>query len=115
MSDADALRRAGRPAEAATLLRAVVDEGDRRAPLAAFTLGKLHAEELRNPAAAARWFERAASLGLPSGLDEEAEARAVECYARAGLRDDATRAADRYQRRFPEGRQLARVKGWAHD
>ena len=115
MTQADALRRQGRPTEAATTLRALSDSGDRRAPLAAFTLGKIHAEDLHDPAGSARWFERAIALGLPSGLDEEAHARAVECYARAGMRADTARAAARYEARFPQGRHLARVKEWARD
>jgi len=115
MTRADTLRRSGKSSDAVTVLRDVVDAGDRRAPLSAFTIGKIHAEDLRDPSGAARWFERAISLGLPSGLDEEAHARAVECFAQAGSRADVTRAAKRYEARFPEGRHLARVKEWSRD
>lgn len=115
MARADALRGSGRSSEAVTLLRDVVDAGDRRAPLAAFTIGKVHAEDLGDPSGGARWFERAIALGLPSGLDEEAHARAVECFARAGARVDAARAARQYESRFPEGRHLARVKEWSRE
>jgi transmembrane sensor len=115
LSHADALRRSGKPSDAVTVLREVAATSDRRAPLAAFTIGKIHAEDLHDAAGGARWFERAISLGLPSGLDEEAHARAVECFARAGSRAEAARAARRYEARFPEGRHLARVKEWSRD
>jgi transmembrane sensor len=115
MSQADALRRSGSASSAVQVLRDVVDAGDARAPLAAFTIGKIHVEDLHDEAGAARWFERSIALGLPSGLDEEAHARAVECWARAGSRSEAARAAARYEARFPRGRHLARVKEWAHD
>jgi transmembrane sensor len=112
MAEADALRKEGRSGEAVTILRGLVDSGDRRASLAAFTLGKIHAEELHDPALAGRWFERAIALGLPGGLDEEAQARAVECFAKAGAKDETARAAARYEARFPTGRHLARVREW---
>lgn len=112
MAEADALRRARRPAEAIELLSGFVESGDRRASLAAFTLGKMYAEDLRDPARAARSFERAMALGLPGGLDEEAQARAVECFAKAGANDETARAAARYEARFPGGRHLDRVREW---
>ena len=115
MTRADALRRSGNSSGAVTVLREVVDAGEGRAPLAAFTIGKIDAEDLHDASGAARWFERAIALGLPSGLDEEAHARAVECFARAGSRADVTRAARRYETRFPEGRHLAQVKEWSRD
>ena len=115
MAHADALRQSGHPAEAVVVLRAVADGEDRRAPLAAFTIGKIDAEDLGDPASAARWFERAVALGLPVGLDEEALARAVECWSRAGSRADAARVAERYEARFPTGRHLARVREWSRD
>lgn len=113
MARADALRKGGRAAEAVTTLRELVDRGDRRASLAAFTLGKVHAEDLRDPLLAARWFERAIAIGLPGGLDEEAAARAVECFTKGGSRAEAQRAAERYEARFPAGRRIAQVREWA--
>lgn len=113
MAIADRARRDGRPHEAVGYLEALVDAKDPRASLAAFTLGKIHMDELGDPARAGAWFERAIALDLPSGLDEEAHARAVESYARAGRRDDAARAAARYASKFPNGRHLQRVRGWS--
>ncbi|MBS2018078.1 MAG: FecR domain-containing protein [Deltaproteobacteria bacterium] len=113
MDRADAERRSGQPRAAVATLRALVDDGDRRAPLAAFTIAKINAEDLGDPRSSATWFERAIALGLPGGLDEEAHARAVEGHARAGARAEASRARARYEARFPSGRHLARVREWA--
>jgi transmembrane sensor len=115
MSRADAARREGRPREALTLLEAVVEQGSARSPLAAFTAAKIHAEDMGDPAAAGPWFLRAVDLGLPSGLDEEALARAVECFAKAGKKAEARRAAARYGARFPGGHHHERVRSWARD
>lgn len=113
MAQADAARREGRPRDAVALLSKLVAKKDPQAALAAFTLAKIEAEDLGDAAAAATWFERAASLGLPSGLDEEALARAVESSAKAGRRADATRLAHRYEAKFPNGRHLERVRSWS--
>jgi len=113
MAQADAARREGRPRDAVALLTKVVEKKDARAPLAAFTLAKIEADDLGDEATAATWFERAAGLGLPSGLDEEALARAVECSAKAGKKSDASRLAERYAARFPTGRHSERVKRWS--
>lgn len=113
MDRADSERRGGQPRAAVATLRTLVDGGDRRAPLAAFTIAKIHAEDLGDALSGAKWFDRAIALGLPGGLDEEAHARAVEGYARAGARAEASRARGRYEARFPNGRHLARVKEWA--
>ncbi len=115
LTTADALRRAGSPREAVSVLRSVVDAHDGRSPLAAFTIAKIHAEDLRDPAEAARSFEQAIILGLPAGLDEEAQARAVESFARAGQRAEVARAAKRYESRYPAGRHLTQVREWARD
>jgi transmembrane sensor len=113
MTRADAARRDGRPRDAVALLRKVVARRDGEGALAAFTIAKIEAEDLGDPAAAATWFEQAAGLGLPSGLDEEALARAVESYAKANRMSEAARAARRYEARFPNGRHLERVRSWA--
>ena len=115
MASADAARRAGRSREAVSILSALVDKKDGRSSLAAFTIGKIHAEDLGDHATAAIWFERAIAFGLPRGLDEEAYARAVESHARAGRRVDAARAAARYETTFPNGRHLERVRGFVRN
>lgn len=115
MTRADTARSEGRPREAAAILGGVVDAGDPRAALAAFTIGKIHAEELGEPGVAATWFERAMRIGLPAALDEDAQARVAESYGRAGRTDEAALAASRYESRFPNGRHLARVRRWLRE
>ncbi len=115
MSRADTARRDGRPRDATRILTAMVDARDPRASLAAFTLGKIHAEDLADPAAAATWFERASALGLPAGLDEQALARTVECHARVGSKMSASRAAVRYLERHPSGSHAGNVRAWTRD
>jgi transmembrane sensor len=115
MSRADAARREGRPRDAIVLLTTIVERREPEAALAAFTSAKIHVEDLGDPATAAVWFQRASDLGLPSGLDEESLARAVECFARAGRKADAARAAARYETRYPAGRHLERVREWGRD
>lgn len=72
---ADAARRAGREEEALRGLEALVAAHPRapEAPLAAFTLARLH-QGRGEAAAAARWFRRALDLGLPPALAAEARA-----------------------------------------
>jgi transmembrane sensor len=113
MAEADTARRAGRPRDAVALLTQVVAKHDRDAALAAFTIAKIEAEDLGAPGTAAIWFERATTLGLPSGLDEEALARAVESYAKANRRSEATRLAQQYEAKFPNGRHQERVRSWS--
>ena len=115
LTTADALRLAGSPRDAVTTLRPVVAAHDGRSALAAFTIGKISAEDLKDPATAARAFEQAIALGLPAGLDEEAQARAVASFVSAGQRADAARAAKRYQARYPAGRHLAQVQEWSRE
>lgn len=112
MARADAARAAGEPKEALAILASVVDDHDPTAPLAAFTMGKIHSETLGDPMNGAVWFERAIRLGLPAGLDEDAHARVVECYGAAGRADDAAHAAAKYEAMFPSGRHLPRVRRW---
>lgn len=115
MARADAARAAGDPNEALAILKTVVDDHEPNAPLAAFTMGKIHSETLGDATTGAEWFERAIRLGLPAGLDEDAHARVAECYGRAGRVDDAARAAAKYEAMFPSGRHLARVRRWKRE
>ncbi len=112
MAQADAARRAGQPREAIAILTSVVEHDEPGAALAAFTVGKIHSEELGDPGMGASWFERAIRLGLPAGLDEDAHARVVECLGRAGRTEEAARAAVRYETNFPTGRHVGRVRRW---
>ena len=109
---ADAARREGRPAAAVALLERAVERhgGDLRAPLAAFTLGRLLLAELGRPADAATAFARARALVPDGPLAEHALAREVEAWSRAGQRDLAQARAQEYARLFPAGRRLEQVR-----
>ncbi len=113
MVRADDARRDGRPRDAVTFLAPVATSIDRRASLAAFTLGKITSLDLHDDTAGAMWFERAHVLGLPAALDEEAIARAAECQARIGALGDARRLGALYRLRFPHGTKLPAT--WPHD
>lgn len=67
-------------ADAALVLDRLVSEHAEHpsAALSAYTLGTLEMDRLHQPARAARAFERALSLGLPTGLVADAEARLAQ-------------------------------------
>ncbi len=111
---ADVARLSGHPAEAVAPLERILSRhaGDRRASLAAFTLGKLELDTLGRPSAAARAFERCLSLGAPRGLEEDLQARLVEARGRSGDRAGARAAAVRYRKDFPQGRHLDALEQW---
>jgi transmembrane sensor len=111
---ADVARFSGHPSEAAVPLRRLVEEhpNDPRAALAAYTLGRLELDSLGAPHAAAESFARSEALGLPEALREAAAASHVEALGRAGRRDDARGAAERYLARHPEGARRVQVERW---
>lgn len=109
---ADRARLEGRSLEATRTLRQLTQRfpRDARAPLAAFTLGRLLLENLRQPADAARAFELARSLAGGSGaLAEDALAREVEAWRAAGDASKATARAQRYQALYPNGTHSKQV------
>jgi transmembrane sensor len=109
---ADVARLSKHPAEAIPHLRAVVTRHarDPRAPLAAFTLGRVLLESLGRPQEAAAAFRTAQDLA-PSGLlVEDALAREVEALSRAGESSAARARAELYVRRYPQGRKLGSVR-----
>jgi transmembrane sensor len=83
-------------------------------PMVAFTLGRLQLDQLGAPDEAARSFETALRLGLPRDLQEDAYARRVEAFARAGDTTRAAEAADAYLERFSNGRRADDVRRWTH-
>jgi transmembrane sensor len=106
---ADHARAAGQPLEAAHALRELTQRfpHDGRAPLAAFTLGRLLQESLGQPAAAARAFAQARALGGGnSALAEDALAREADAWRAAGRSDEASRCAKLYQSLYPRGTHL---------
>jgi TolA-binding protein len=112
LSAADGARRARRPGDAAAALRRVIDQhpGDQRAPLAAFTLGRLLLEDLHEPGQAAQAYARARALAPRGPLAEHALAREVESWAAAGNTTRAQAAARAYLGEYPDGSRARSVK-----
>ena len=106
---ADTARLSGHSSEAVPYLRRILvqHEDDPRVHLAAFTLGRVLLDELGRPAEAAQAFERARAPRAP--LAEDALARAIEAWARAGEARRAHALALEYQRSYPQGRRLQAV------
>src|SRR5262245_8695327 len=111
LADADRARLTGRYEEGVALLRRLVREhpDDQRAPLAAFSLGRILLGELHRPAQAAMAFARARALAPDGPLAEDALAREVEAWARAGDLDRARARGAEYLRAYPNGARAADV------
>jgi transmembrane sensor len=111
LADADRARLAGRHEEGVALLRRLVREhpNDQRAPLAAFSLGRILLGDLHRPAQAAMAFARARALAPNGPLAEDALAREVEAWTRAGDLDRARARGDEYLRVYPNGSRAADV------
>ncbi len=109
---ADRLRAEGRTAEAADLLEDALrrDPDATAAGLAAFTLGRIVLDQLGQFDRAARAFALVIAAGSPSSLVEDAHARRADALLRAGRRADAEAAIDDYERAFPKGRRIARLR-----
>jgi tetratricopeptide (TPR) repeat protein len=86
--------------------------GDRRAAVAAFTLGLVEADHLGRPDRAIVAFRRSLELGPPAALDEDAWGRLAETYGRVGRYDEARDAAGEYLRRHPGGSRAATFRRW---
>lgn len=108
----DSARLAGHVEEAANLLRKLLREhpGDTRAPLAAFTLGRMLLMELARPREAAAVFAEARRLSPCGPFAEDALAREVEAFSQAGLTAEAHARAQEYCRVYPKGIRLATVR-----
>jgi transmembrane sensor len=112
MLAADVARLSGHPAEAVPFLRRVLKEhtGDSRAPLAAFTLGRMYLGQLGSPGEAAAAFAQVRAMAPGGPLAEDALAREVEARARAGEKGKAQQLAREYLQRYPVGRRTAIVR-----
>ncbi|MEL6759167.1 MAG: FecR domain-containing protein [Myxococcota bacterium] len=109
---ADVARMTGHPEEALPYLRRVIADHakDPRAPLAAFTLGKLLLQDLGRPRQAAKAFRQVARLDTSDALREDALAREIECHYRVGDEERARELANRYLLRYPRGRRAEWVR-----
>jgi len=108
----DVARLSGHPREARRWLELLLARhpGDERAPLAAFTLGRVLLEELGWPKDAANAFARTRALQPDGPLAEDALAREVEAWSRAGEADRARAAAELYLQKYPRGQRAAGVR-----
>jgi transmembrane sensor len=108
---ADVARLSHHPSEAvAPLERLVRDHArDPRAPLAAFTLGRVLLEDLGRPHEAADAFVAVSRLAPDGPLAPDALAREVEAWSRAGETGRARARAEEYLRRFPAGSRVRSV------
>lgn len=108
----DVARLSGHPEQARAWLNQLLERfpHDARAPLAAFTLGRVLLDELGWPKDAALAFARARGLDPSGPLAEDALAREVEAWARAGDADKARLGADRYLETYPNGQRTLSVR-----
>jgi transmembrane sensor len=111
----EAARRAGRPEDAVTLLRRILERhpGDPRAPYTAFILGRVLLEELGRPRDAAAAFARVEALDPRTPLVQDAIAREAESWSRAGEAGRARRRAQAYLARYPNGRRAEEVRRYS--
>jgi transmembrane sensor len=109
---ADAARLSNHPEQALGYLRRVTSEhaGDSRAPLAAFTLGRVLLSQLSRPAEAAEAFALARRLRPSGSLAEDALAREAEARAAAGSAAQARALAQQYVARYPQGKHLSTLQ-----
>jgi transmembrane sensor len=109
---ADVARLSRHPADAVPPLARLLREHTRdpRAPLAAFTLGRVQLDELGRPREAAESFRRAEDLDPDGPLAQDALAREVEAWSRAGETGRARERASAYVQRYPSGRRLRSVR-----
>jgi transmembrane sensor len=105
---ADAARLSNHPEQAVGYLRRVTTEhaGDSRAPLSAFTLGRVLLSQLSRPSEAADAFALARRLRPSGGLAEDALAREAEARAAAGAAGKARTLAQTYVASYPQGKHL---------
>ncbi|MFZ5469724.1 MAG: FecR domain-containing protein [Myxococcota bacterium] len=108
---ADVARLSHHPEQAVKPLRQLLQRHrrDPRAPLAAFTLGRLLLEELGQPKEAALAFLEAQALDPTGDLAQDAIAREVQAWSKAGELARAREGAQKYLRKFPNGPRLEAV------
>jgi TolA-binding protein len=102
---ANLARRAGRLTDAVEMYGDLVARypRDRRASLAAFELGRLRMDSLRDVDGAVHALERALKLDAHGAFAEDALARLVLAEEALGDRQGCSRARARYLSRYPDG------------
>jgi transmembrane sensor len=113
LAAADAARSAGRRSESVAFLRRLLSQhrDDARAPLAAFTLGRILLMELAQPGEAALAFAEVRALSPAGPFAEDALAREAEAWHRAGDPGKAAERAREYLRLYPYGRRAGSLQG----
>jgi|GEM_PF-1145087 len=111
LARADRARASGDRSGAKTILKDILATRAKEsgASTAAYMLARLHASA-GQPANAARAYERAVRMGLPSALREAASAAAFQAWLASGRRDAARKAAARYVKKYPSGRWSAKAR-----
>lgn len=109
---ADVARLGGHPESAVAAFQRVLvaHSSDSRAPLAAFTFGRTLLDQLGEPHEAAEAFATARRLDPGGALAQDALAREVESWSRAGETSRAHERAEDYFRLYPKGRRAAAVR-----
>jgi transmembrane sensor len=112
LAAADVARLSGHPKRAVPFLERVLTQfrRDPRAPVAAFSLGRILMTSLDSPAKAAQRFAEVRSLAPGGSLGEDALAREVEAWSLAGQLDRAHERAQEYVRLYPRGQRLSTVR-----
>lgn len=112
LAEVDAARSHGQPERGVELLRQILREhpSDPRAPLAAFTLGRVLLTELGRPREAAAAFREVQSRAPRSPFAEDALAREAEAWGQAGELSRARQLAGAYLERYPTGRHVRKMK-----
>lgn len=108
---ADAARLSGHPSEAVAPLKTIIQKYPKelRAGTAAYTLGKLYLLQLHNPHKAAKSFDLAIELGLPTVLLETAYFNKAEALFQIS-RPLGEWALNDYAKRYPDGRYLKQLE-----
>lgn len=115
MLAADVLRLSGHPARAVPILSTVMREHatDPRAPLAAFTMGRVLLGRLGRPADAAAAFAECRRLEPQGSLAADALAREAEARRTAGDEPTASARAREYLSAYPNGRRVEQMRSLA--
>ena len=109
---ADVARLSSHPAQAVAPLRKVTQlyPKDPRAPVAAFTLGRVLLDDLGRASEAAGAFAQAERLWPSGPLAGDALAREVEALKRSGQMPAARAIAEKYVTLHPDGRHAAALR-----
>ena len=104
-------RRMGQNHEAASAYEELLERfpNDRTAGLAAFELGRLRMDSLKDLPGATVAFERVAMTSAATPFREEALARLTQAYSELGQLAECGRAKTRYLKSYPDGAHEAAV------